>query len=322
MSGFGKFGFGSGMDNAKLSKMLLQAKQISSDITNIIPVSLDSELNKPAKKKTPIYEELTKFEPPESTYKWGIENADNFGKFVNESNAASRFAAQKGTYATPGSVDTTLMSYVLNIGMIAQKNASGFMNLVREEQQKGIESMRKGIERCLITGHPATAASDGSAGDSLAFQGLDDLVTTNVDVPTSAEAISLDKLDAQIDACISNGAVRSDLMMVTDTYTHTKIGSLFYNLMNAPLSTYQADAGIEVDSYRRVPIFDCDYCPTTSGVRKLYIIDKNSTKIPEFWPISQLDLGRTELSDDSIMFWMGALAVKEETRNAIITKVV
>lgn len=305
----------------RLSKMLINIKQVSSDVTNIIPVTLDKELVKPAIKRTPIYEELKKFEPAESTYTWPVETADNYGKFVTEATAASAFAAQKGTYGTAGSVATKLMTYVLNIGMVAQKNTRNLVNLVREEQQKGIESMRKGIERCLITGHPATAASDGSAGDSNAFQGLGDLVTTNVYAPTSAEAISLDKVDDAMNDCLDAGASESDLIAITDSHTMTRFSSLYYNTINSQLERVEVAAGLKVKSYNQMPFFVSDFAPTGANIRKMFILDKNTTTIPEFYGINQLDLGRTTLSDDSIMFWMGALAVKKETRNAIITKI-
>ena len=313
------FGYRNEVESAKLSKMLLQMKQISSDVTNIIPVSLDPEIVKPALKKTPIYEQLKKFEPPESTYKWAVETADNFGKFTYE--PGTEFGAQKGTYGSPGSVSTCLMTYVLNIGLVAQKNVRNFANLVQEEQQKGMESMRKGIERCLITGAPA-GATDGGVTDAHAFSGLDTLVSTNVYNPTNAEAASIDTVDDYMDRCITAGAAESDLIMITDQRTLTNFSSLYYNTVNTQLDTMQAAAGFRVKSYRGMPIFTSDYSPTSSGSRKMYIVDTKSTIIPEFYGISQLDIGRTGLSDDSIMFWMGALAVKRETANAIITKIV
>lgn len=324
MADFGNFGFGSNISTAKLSKMLLQSKQISSDITNIIPVHKDKELVGPALKKTPVYEQLTKTSPLEMTEYWDIESSDNFGKFTDESNAATRFAAQKGTYGSPGSVLCRLMTYVMNIGLIAQKNVrngDSVTNLVMQEQKIALEAMRKGIERCLITGAPA-AATDGGVTDALAFSGLDTLVTTNVDAPASAESISIDKVDAQMDNCIANGAVESDLIAITDQRTLTNFSGQYYNTQNIPLKDMAVNAGIRVASYRQMPIFVSDYSPTTTQQRKFYIVDTGSTTIPEFYGISQLDLGRTQLSDDSIMFWMGALAVKRETRNAIITKII
>jgi len=320
--GIGSFGYGDRVNTAKLSKMLTQMKAIqqSSDVADIIPVYKDPELHKSVMKKTALYEQLTKKNAPESTYRCEVESSDNFGKFVAETNAASRFAAQKGTYAESTTV-TRLMSYVLNVGMIAQKNTSPYTDLMREEQSIGLTAMRKGIERCLIQGAPA-AATDGGVTDAIAFSGLDTLVTTNVDAPSTAEAISVDKVDDAMDNCISNGAQESNLIAITDTRTLTKFSSNYYNLQNAQLSEMEVAAGLRLRSYRNMPIFVSDYCPQTTALRKFYVADTASTIIPEFWPISQIDLGRIELSDDSVMFWMGALTVKQEARNAIITKIV
>lgn len=317
---FGQFGFGDKTSGARLSKMLIQAKQAISDVTAITPVWKDPDMVKSVMPKTAIYEQLRKIDAPESTYRYETDSADNFGKFVAESNAATRFAAQKGTYGE-GTYTTRLMSYVLNIGMMAQKNTKGYLDLVRQEQETGMEAMRKGIERCLITGAPA-AAADGGVTDALAFAGLDTLVTTNVDAPANAEAISLDKVDDAMDDCIDDGALESDLIAITDARTVTKFSSLYYNLINAPMEQMNVKAGLRLKAYRNMPIFVSDYCTKTSGSRKMYIVDTKSTIIPEFWKISQIDLGRTQLSDDSVMFWMGALGVKREQRNAIITKIV
>jgi len=321
-TGVGTFRFGDNARNAKLSNLLVQMKtlQQSSDVSAIIPVHKDPELVKTVVMKTALYEQLRKPTSVESTYRWVEESSDTFGKFVGETNAASRFANQTGTY-TDRTVVTRLMSYVLKVGMIAQKNTAPFIDLLREEQTIGMEAMRKGIERCLITGAPA-GASDGGVTDALAFSGLDTLVTTNIDAPTNAEAISIDKVDAAMDNCIANGALESDLIAITDTRTLTNFSSNYYNLQNAQLEQMDVAAGLRLRSYRRMPIFVSDFCPSTTALRKFYIVDTKSTVIPEFWPISQIELGKTELSDDSVMFWMGALAVKDELRNAIITKIV
>lgn len=322
MVDFGQFGFGSREQYSKLSKMLMQMKAIQqiSDVTAITPVYKDPDLIDTVKVRTPLFEELTKINAPESTYRWEKNSADTFGKFVAETNAATRFANQTGSYAE-STVVTRLLSYVMNIGLLAQKNTAPYLDLVRKEQEIGLLAIRKAIERCLITGAPA-AASDGGVTDALAFSGLQSLITTNVDNPGSAEAISLDKLDAQIDAVVDQGAREQDLIIITDTFTKTKIASLFYNTFNTPISLNSINAGLKVESYRQAPIFSSSYMPTTSGVRELFIIDRDSTVLAEFYPTSQLDLGRTQLSDDSIMFWMGALAVKDEPMNAWIKKIV
>lgn len=321
---FGTFSFGK--DYAALSKALIAAKaaQVSSDITNIIPVSLDSELiSSNMHKKTALYDQIEKFEPPESTAYWPIETSDNFGKFTTEATAVSAFDPQKGTYGTTGYVATKLMTYVLDVGLIAQKNARNTLNLMRTEQEIGMLAMRKGLERAMILGHPAGAASDGSETDSNAFSGLRDLVTTNVDNPTPAEAISLDKIDAMMDACIDAGASKDNLIAITDTYTLTKIASLFYNTYNTPIGYQKIQAGIEIEAYRKMPIFVSDYTYSkTSASREFYIVDTDTTKLAQFWDISQLDLGREGLSDKSVMFTMAALAVKKQNRNAIIKKIV
>lgn len=322
MGDFGKFGFGGKESTQKLSKLLVNQKQALTDVSAITQVWKDPELVKTVAVETPFVTELRRIQTPESVYRYEVESSDNFGKFTTEATAASAFSAQKGTYGE-STVTTKLMTYLLNIGILGQKAASGYLDLVRQEQLLAMEAMNKGIERCVITGHPAGAASDGSATDSNAFSGIRDLVTTNVYNPTTAEPLSLDTIDTYIDKCVDHGAREQDLLIITDTYSATKFASLFYNLQNKPLEQKEINAGFKINSYRNAPIFASSYTYSkTSGSREMYIIDKKSTVLAEFYKMSQLDLGRTSLSDDSIMFWMGALAVRNEINNAIIKKIV
>jgi len=314
------FRYGNDVDYAKLSKLLIQAKQISSDVTDIIPVYKDPELIDTVKILTPFFEELGKTPAPESTYRWEKQSANNFGKFVAESNAATRFAAQKGTYAE-STVTTRLLSYILNVGMLAQKNVQPYLDLARKEQEIGMLAMRKAIERCVITGAPA-AGSDGGITDALAFTGLGVGITTNYDTPTPAEAISLDKIDAMMDKLNAYGVPDNEILIVTDPYTATNVSGLFYNTFNTPIDKGMTKAGVKVTHYRDAPIFKSSYMPTTTGSREMYFVHKRSTVLAEFYPMSQIDLGRTQLSDDSVMFWMGALAIKDEPANGKITKIV
>lgn len=314
------FGYKDQHSYAKLSKMLIQAKQVSSDVTDITPLYRDPKLVDAVRVSTPIYELLDKVDAQESTYRWVVDSNDNFAKFTTEANAASRFAAQKGTYGE-STVVTRLLSYVMNVGMMAQKNTEKYIDLLRREQTTGLLAIRKAVERCAITGAPA-GATDGGVTDALAFSGLQTLVTTNVDDPSTAEPISLAKIDAQMDTMLDAGVQEDRILIVTDAKTKTNFASLFYNTYNTPIDTHEFAPGLKLSSYRGAAVVHSSYMPKTTGVRQMIFIDRDTTVIPEFWGASQIDLGRTELSDDSLAFWMGALAVKKENFNAIIKKIV
>ena len=322
MAGIGKFGYGGAESTNKLSKLLINQKQALTDVSAITPMWKDPDLITTIRAMCPFVNELNRVSVPESTYRFEKQTADNFAKFTTEATAASAFAAQKGTYGETTAV-TKLLTYVMNVGILGQKATSGYLDLMRQEQIIAMGAVDKAIERCIINGHPAGAASDGSATDTNAFSGIVDLVTTNVYNPTVAEALSLDTLDLYMDKMVDYGVREQDMIIVTDSYTKTKIASLYYNLQNIQLSEVPLKAGLKIASYRQAPIFASSYMPSkTSGSRELYILDKSSTVLAEFYKTSQLDLGRTSLSDDSIMFWMGALAVKDEPANAIIKKIV
>ena len=322
MAGIGKFGYGGVESTAKLSKLLINQKQALTDVSDITPMWKDPDLISTIKVMCPLVNELTRVQVPESTYRWEKQTANNFAKFVTEATAASAFAAQKGTYAE-STVTTKLMTYIMNVGILGQKATNGYLDLMRQEQIIAMGAIDKAIERAIMTGDHTGGLTDGSATDSNAFDGLDKLVTTNVYAPTVAEALSLDNLDLYMDKLVDYGVREQDMIIITDSYTKTKLNSLYYNLQNVPLSEVPIKAGLKLQSYRNAPIFASSYTTSkTSGSRKLYIIDRNSTMLAEFYKTSQLDLGRTTLSDDSIMFWMGALAVKDEPANAIITKIV
>lgn len=315
------FGYKDQMSYEKLSKSLIQLKQVSSDVTDITPLYRDPKLVEGVRKRTPIYELLDKEDAPESTFRWVEESADNFAKYTTESNAASRFAAQKGTY-TEGSVTTRLLSYVLNVGMMAQRNTEKYVDLMRIEQMKAMLGIRKAVERSCIIGNPTGGVTDGGATDALGFAGLEQLITTNVDNPSSAEAISLPKIDAQMDALVDLGVSEDRILIVTDARTKTAFAQLFYNTYNTPVETHEFAPGLNLTSYRGAAVVSSSYMPTTTQQREMIFIDRDTTTIPEFWKPSQIELGKTELSDDSVAFWMGALAVKKESYNAIIKKIV
>jgi hypothetical protein len=322
MSGIGKFGFGGAESYAKLSKMLINQKQALSDVTAITPVWKDPDLITTIKAMVPFVNELKRVSVPESTYRWEKQSADNFAKFTTEATAASAFAAQKGTYGE-STVVTKLLTYVMNVGILGQKATANYLDLMRNEQAIAMTAVDKAIERCVIQGDYTGGASDGGPTDSNAFHGIGKLVTTNVYNPTTAEALSLETLDLYIDKLVDYGVREQDLIIVTDSYTKTKLAQLFYNTYNIPMGMTNINAGFKVESYRNAPVFASSYVASkVSGSREMYIIDKNSTVLAEFYKTSQLDLGRTTLSDDSIMFWMGALAVKDEPANAIIKKIV
>lgn len=324
MSGYGGFGYGMGAESAQMQKMLISAKaiQVQSDVSAITPVWKDPGILDSVKVRTPFLEELKKVHTPESTYRKETNSADTFGKFTAETNGASRFDAQKGSYAE-ATYACKLMTYKMQMGMFAQKNVAqpgSPFDLVREEQKTAMLAMRKGIERCIIQGAPA-GATDGGVTDALAFSGLTSEITTNVDNPGSAEAISLDKMDAQMNALNDKGIPNEQQIIMTDAYTATKVSALFYNTFNTPITTGTVKAGVQVSHYNGAPIFWSSYMPTGADVRQMYFIDRESTVMANFWDISQIELGRTELSDDSLMFWMGTLAVTKEDFNAVIKKI-
>lgn len=319
MTDYASFRMRDEVEYSKISKMLVQMKQGISDVTAITPVYKDPALIDTVKVMTPLFEELTKVPAPESTYRWEKDTSDNFAKFVTEATAASAFGAQKGTYGET-TVTTKLLSYVMNIGLLAQKNTQGYMDLARHEQEKGLLAVRKAIERALIQGHPAGAAADGGPTDSNAFGGLLDKITSNTQDLVGA-ALQLENIDDAIDALVDYGVQEQDIIMVTDSYTKTTISSMFYNTFNTPLESMNVKAGLKVASYRQAPIFASSYMPKTAADRRIYFLDRRSTVLAEFYQTSQLDLGRTTLSDDSIMFWMGALAVKDTAANAMIDNI-
>lgn len=320
---FGSFGFSyNGINESALSDMILglKQKQVSSDVTALTLQFKDPKMVEKIRIRSPIFEELDKVDSKESTYRFVYDETDTFGKFVTEGTEVSDFAAQKGTY-TDKTVTTKILSYVLKIGLFAQKNSASFTDLVRLEQAKATLGIRKAVERCAILGDVAGGQSDGGPKDARAFNGLEKLITTNVDDPATAEDIRLEKLDAQIDATRNLGVMPQDQIIITDTFTKTKLAALFYDTFRTPIDQGKSEAGFEVEKYRGIPIFDSTYMPTTSGQRELILVDKNTTKLAEFYPLSQLTLGRTEVSDDSVVFWRGALAVQDEEKNAIIKKI-
>lgn len=297
----------------------LQKLLTLTDVADVTPVYKDKRIADLVKKRVPFYEELVK-EPiaiPDYHYLVNATPGTVLGKWTNEADSGNE-TAQEGTYQDQV-FSTKLVVYKGSVGILGQKATKDIVDIMAKEQEIAMTALVRQIENTIINGDPSDNSGDGGPGDADSFSGFDDLTFGASQSSNKAGAdITIEDMDAAVDYLVDEeGMDERQMIHVTNSSTKTQLSSEYYDLYRLPLEKVDINAGFRVESYRNSPILVSSYMPTTTDQKVLYTIDKETWKMPVFYDISQIELGRTGLSDDFLMFAQLALAYPKNDAGTI-----
>lgn len=284
----------------------------SGNLPVLIPIYVDSSIINLVRKETPVYDMLPKRAVRGKTYDFNQLTTLNTASFLNEGSALND---NDDTY-TRQSVKIKLAYAVGQVTGFAQAATAGYIDMLRQEVQTHTRSLVQAIENTIFNGDETVNAEE--------YDGLINLVTTNT-TNKAAAALTLSDIRNSIRQAraggfsggLANGGGNPNLIAV-DMATYDVIKGLMTSYLRYTPPTTTIGFGIQTYEFEGIPVIYTKFLSTTSGSRRLFVLDTSVLFMAVLQDLTYQDLARTSDSNKFMLKWYGSLVLQAEQFCAMI----
>ena len=284
----------------------------SGNLPVLIPVYVDSAIINLVRKETPVYDLLPKRAVRGKTYDYNQLSTLNSASFLNEGAALN----ESDDSYTRQSVKIKLAYAIGQVTGFAQAATAGYIDMLRQEVQTHTRSLVQAIENKIFNGDETTNSEE--------FDGLIQLVTTNTTNKSSA-ALTLSDIRNSIrqsragsfSAGLAVGGGNPN-MIVCDMATYDVIKGLMTSYLRYTPPSTTIGFGIQTYEFEGIPVMYTKFLDTSSGSRRLFVLDTSVLFMAVLQDLTYQDLARTSDSNKFMLKWYGSLVLQAEQFCAMI----
>lgn len=229
-----------------------------------------------------------------------------FGWYTKDPKTGAEFIAETGDIPSSSAKEwdkvvktQKVITYPISVSMMAQLGNTG-IDLINDDIQDGFKDIAKVKNTAYLLGD--------SSVNSNSFDGIDKLAGNKSNI--GGEAVTMEAVDNLIDAVINKGGTpdaivttaRSARQLTTEQQKKEQKNDTVEFVPGGWVRSYYAPTG-------QIPVITDPNLVTTlnngnvnpGSEDKLFVIDSSALISPELMPISEVDLARTKLTNDSVL---------------------
>jgi hypothetical protein len=278
----------------------------SGNLPVLIPIYVDTQIVDLVRKETPVYDMLPKRAVRGKTYDYNQLSGLNSAGFLAEGAALN----ESDDTFTRQSVQIKLAYSIGKVTGFAQAAGAGYIDMLREQVQTHTRSLVQLLEDTVFNGDATTNPNE--------FDGLIQLITTNTDNKAAA-ALTLSDIRDMIrnaraggfTAGLANGGGNPNLI-VCDMATYDVIKGLMTSYLRYTPPTTTIGFGIQTYEFEGIPVMYTKFLDTTSGSRRLFVLDTSVLFMATLQDITYQDLAMTSDSNKFMLKYYGSLVLQAE----------